>query len=154
MSDIKGFFGEYRWLSNFWFAPITVSLYQYEEIPTHYFKSTFKAATNEHAYQALKCVNRQDFDNILAADKPGKAKKLGRNIAIQPTWDIHKHDIMYYINLMKYTQHATLRVKLRQTGNVYLEETNTWNDTYWGVCNGKGENRLGHILMRIREELR
>jgi predicted NAD-dependent protein-ADP-ribosyltransferase YbiA (DUF1768 family) len=39
---------------------------------------------------------------------------------------------------------------LLSTGNKYIEETNTWGDTYWGVCNGVGENNLGKILMSIR----
>ena len=44
--------------------------------------------------------------------------------------------------------------KLLGTGDTYLEEGNTWNDTFWGVCNGVGENNLGRILMEVREELR
>ena len=35
-----------------------------------------------------------------------------------------------------------------------LIEGNTWNDTYWGVCNGVGKNTLGQLLMKIREEIR
>ena len=31
-----------------------------------------------------------------------------------------------------------------------LVEGNTWNDTLWGVCEGKGRNILGIILMEIR----
>jgi len=34
-----------------------------------------------------------------------------------------------------------------------LEETNTWGDKYWGVCNGEGENQLGKLLMKIRENI-
>lgn len=34
-----------------------------------------------------------------------------------------------------------------------LIEGNTWGDTFWGVCRGKGENNLGKILMRLRSEL-
>ena len=33
------------------------------------------------------------------------------------------------------------------------EETNHWNDTYWGVCNGVGQNMLGRMLMFIRDNL-
>ena len=35
-----------------------------------------------------------------------------------------------------------------------LIEGNNWKDTYWGVCHGKGQNNLGKLLMRIREENR
>lgn len=31
---------------------------------------------------------------------------------------------------------------------------NYWKDTYWGVCNGVGENHLGKLLMKIREKLK
>ena len=27
-------------------------------------------------------------------------------------------------------------------------------DFFWGVCNGKGENHLGKILMKVRDEIR
>jgi hypothetical protein len=33
-----------------------------------------------------------------------------------------------------------------------LVEGNTWNDRYWGVCRGVGQNKLGHLLMKLREE--
>ena len=33
-----------------------------------------------------------------------------------------------------------------------LEEGNTWADRVWGKVNGIGENRLGLILMQIRNE--
>ena len=41
---------------------------------------------------------------------------------------------------------------LQETRDFYLEETNWWNDTFWGVCNRKGKNILGHLLMKIRDE--
>lgn len=39
------------------------------------------------------------------------------------------------------------------TGNAELIEGNTWNDTFWGVCNGEGENNLGKLLMKVRTNL-
>lgn len=42
------------------------------------------------------------------------------------------------------------RKKLLATENALLVEGNTWNDTYWGVCNGVGKNTLGQLLMKIR----
>jgi predicted NAD-dependent protein-ADP-ribosyltransferase YbiA (DUF1768 family) len=43
-----------------------------------------------------------------------------------------------------------MKDKLMATGDAYLEETNTWDDVYWGVCNGVGKNMLGRMLMYIR----
>ena len=52
-----------------------------------------------------------------------------------------------------------LREKLLATGDTTLIEGTTWHDNYWGVCScekcgGRGKNRLGELLMEIREELR
>jgi predicted NAD-dependent protein-ADP-ribosyltransferase YbiA (DUF1768 family) len=60
---------------------------------------------------------------------------------------------MYDLNCQKYGV-PEFGDRLLETGNLYIEETNTWNDTYWGVCGGKGRNKLGKILMVIREDLR
>lgn len=40
-----------------------------------------------------------------------------------------------------------------RTGESILIEKNTWGDTYFGVCNGVGENNLGKDLMSIRYRL-
>jgi predicted NAD-dependent protein-ADP-ribosyltransferase YbiA (DUF1768 family) len=53
----------------------------------------------------------------------------------------------------KFSRNPELRVKLLNTGDLQLVEGNYWGDTFWGVCNGKGENHLGKILMRVRKEL-
>lgn len=61
---------------------------------------------------------------------------------------------MYEICKAKFSQNTELKKRLLSTGNEHLEEGNTWGDKIWGTVNGVGENRLGKILMRIREELR
>ncbi len=53
----------------------------------------------------------------------------------------------------KFTQHPDLRARLLATGNAELVE-HTKNDAYWGDGgDGTGENMLGKILMKVREEL-
>jgi len=44
--------------------------------------------------------------------------------------------------------------RLLQTGDAKLVLNNKWNDKFWGVCRGVGENWLGKILMEVRDELR
>ena len=61
---------------------------------------------------------------------------------------------MYDICFKKFSQSEELKKKLLDTGDQELIEGNYWNDTFWGVCEGKGQNHLGKILMQIREELR
>ena len=43
--------------------------------------------------------------------------------------------------------------ELIATGHLDLIEGNTWNDTFWGVCDGAGENNLGKLLMKVRASL-
>lgn len=43
---------------------------------------------------------------------------------------------------------------LEATGDAELIEGNHWGDTFWGVCNGVGQNNLGKLLMAIRSENR
>lgn len=61
---------------------------------------------------------------------------------------------MYEICKAKFSQNEELRDRLLATGDEYLEEGNTWGDRIWGTVNGICENRLGKILMRVREELK
>lgn len=51
-------------------------------------------------------------------------------------------------------KNSELGNKLEATGDSLLVEGNWWHDTFWGVCNGFGENNLGKLLMKIREELK
>lgn len=83
-----------------------------------------------------------------------EAKKLGRKVPLRPDWENVKERIMYEICLAKFSQNEELKEKLLLTGECALEECNTWGDKVWGTVNGEGENKLGKILMKIREELR
>lgn len=68
-------------------------------------------------------------------------------------WALVKRDIMLDILRLKFAT-PFMRDKLNATGERPLVEGNTWGDTYWGVCRGRGENHLGKILMQIRTENR
>lgn len=104
----------------------------------------------EAAFQAAKCPNRMaDFCNL----NPSEAKRLGRRVHLRSDWESVKDQVMYDVCLCKFTQNPELLHKLIQTGSAELVEGNTWGDKVWGVCDGIGENRLGKILMKIRDEL-
>jgi ribA/ribD-fused uncharacterized protein len=83
----------------------------------------------------------------------GAVKRLGRKMVLRDDWEEVKVDIMRDLLIQKFSQQPFRRLLLA-TGDSYLEETNTWNDTFWGVCNGKGKNQLGILLMEIRSYLR
>lgn len=109
--------------------------------------------TSEHAYQAAKTLDENEREVIRKASSPGIAKKLGRHCKIQPNWDNLKFGVMGEIVRNKFARNSELRVMLLQTEDAYLVEGNTWGDTIWGVCEGKGSNHLGKILMKVRREL-
>lgn len=134
---ISSFSDQYSFLSNF--HPSDV------EVGGRIFKNS------EAAYQSYKDLSRQDEFLLLT---PWEAKKLGRKVKIRSEWDSIKDNIMHMVVKAKFTQSATLTELILQTSDQDLIEGNYWKDTYWGVCEGVGQNKLGHILMRVREELR
>lgn len=143
VSEIRGFQGEYRFLSNFYPSPV---IYENHVYPTV-----------EHAYQAAKSTEFYWIRVIRESGSPGKAKNYGKLLtqggACRPDWEEVKVEIMYNLLLDKFQRNQDLQQKLVATGSAYLEETNEWNDTFWGVCRGKGQNVLGRLLMKVRSEL-
>lgn len=139
MKKIDSFKDEYFFLSNFYEAPV-----EYDGL---------KYMNSEAAFQAQKCefpAKRREFQKL----NPSKAKALGRKVTLREDWDEIKTTAMLEIVRNKFKQNKDLAKKLIETGDAYLEEGNWWGDKIWGVCNGEGENRLGKILMQVREELK
>lgn len=136
---IKEFRGKYYFLSNFYEAPITYEGITYQN--------------NEAAFQSAKVLDMSVREKFSILD-PSSAKRKGRHVQLRHDWEKVKFDIMYEICKAKFSQNAELKDKLLATGDEYLEEGNTWGDRIWGTVNGKGQNNLGKILMRVREELR
>ena len=138
---ICGFFGEYRFLSNFWNAPI-----EYDGIVY---------SSNEAAFQAQKCLDINEKLRFVGL-APDKAKELGREICLRPDWESVKLGVMEDIVRAKFTQNPALAELLLATGNRPLIEGNTWDDTFWGMSltTYEGKNNLGRILIKIRSELR
>jgi predicted NAD-dependent protein-ADP-ribosyltransferase YbiA (DUF1768 family) len=60
---------------------------------------------------------------------------------------------MYDVVSAKFANNRVLRDSLLATGTQEIVEGNTWGDTFWGQVNGKGQNKLGKLLMKIRDEL-
>ena len=133
---IDKFDGKYFFLSNFYPCEIKYDGLTYN--------------SSEALFQALKCVNSSDrklFIGLTAS----QSKKLGRKVNLRPDWESVKIDIMKLVIHEKFSQNPYLKKQLLCTENSTLIEGNTWNDTFWGVCNGVGENNLGKILMAERD---
>ncbi|HZZ44499.1 MAG TPA: NADAR family protein [Tepidisphaeraceae bacterium] len=110
--------------------------------------------TVEHAYQSAKTLDMAERRRIAALATPAEAKAAGRALKYRADWEQVKFDVMEQCVRYKFTHHPELAAELLATGNAYLEEGNTWNDQIWGVYQGKGDNRLGKLLMKVRGELR
>lgn len=139
MEIIHFFRGNYFFLSNMYKTPVTYNGLTYQ--------------SSEAAFQAQKTLDeniRKTFTTLSGIE----SKELGRKILIREDWNKIKINIMREILYCKFTQNPTLKDKLIETEDLILIEGNTWNDTYWGVCNEEGENMLGRLLMELRSNLK
>lgn len=136
---INQFTGKYFFLSNFAPSLLTVDEITYPTV--------------EHAFQAMKTLDPAERAQIAAVATPAAAKWAGRKVALREDWEQVKVEIMEELVRQKFSDPAYAD-QLRATGEEELVEGNTWNDRFWGVCRGQGQNHLGKILMRVREELR
>lgn len=134
---INNFRGKYFFLSNFSDSKIILN------------DITFNNA--EAAFQSFKNLTKQKQFVEL---NPSIAKRKGRHIKLRHDWDNIKDDVMYQVVKAKFEQNEELKKKLLDTRDEYLEESTTWKDAYWGTYNGRGKNKLGKILMRVRSELK
>jgi ribA/ribD-fused uncharacterized protein len=139
--QISGFFGQFRFLSNFFILDEGVGLGEL------IFPSV------EHAYQAAKWPVhlRSQFVEITS----GQAKKLGKaapQLNVK-TWNKNKVELMRNLVYQKFEKNIKLRKMLMETDGYTLDERNNWGDVFWGMNEkGEGENQLGKILMVVREK--
>jgi N-glycosidase YbiA len=138
MKPIDSFSGEFHFLSNF--SPSVV----------HYENMEFRSV--EHAYQAAKSLDENIRVKIRDAKSPAAAKKMGGSVKLRADWEGIKLNIMFELLKEKFANQE-LRQLLLNTKTAELIEGNWWNDQFYGVCRGKGQNHLGKMLMRIREEI-
>lgn len=162
MKDILGFDGENAYLSNFYKCevPIKLEIEDGDAIRTYF----FMFSSSEAAFQGFKLFS--DVDHPTKSElaeftkyteyTPSKSKAMGRRQ--RPSFNVNywnrvRNSVMEKILVAKFTHNKDLGEKLCKTGSVYIEETNDWNDKYWGVCDGVGENTLGKLLMKVRAQL-
>lgn len=113
--------------------------------------------TVEHAFQWKKfeSTNKSLADKILKAKSPWAVKQLsnnGENRRID--WPEVKLAIMEELLREKIRQHVDVRDVLISTGEKKIIE-NSPVDDFWGIGpHGDGENHVGKLLLKIREELK
>ena len=157
---IDNYRGDYAFLSNFYYSPITVRM---EYLPGLFHRLAFP--TLEHAYQASSVARFSDVLIIQSLREPGDAKRAAHEMQSVNDWHDRRLkvmnkliDIKFWLDIDVFTHLdgyiPEITKKLLDTGEEMLIEGNTWGDVYWGVCNGTGENNLGKLQMRRRAHLR
>lgn len=145
MQKINSFSGKYYFLSNFYTYPMVYEGIQYQNA--------------EAAFQGQKCQNETLRAKKYSTLTPNLAKREGRREKLPEGWDNITTKIMHDILLVKFSI-PELRESLLATGDAELEEGNNWHDNNWGNCTCprckdiEGKNRLGKMLMQVREELK
>ena len=113
--------------------------------------------TAEHFYQAQKFAGTPNEEAIRRCPSPMLAKRsatAARGEYPRSDWPKVKEDVMFMVLRAKFAQHPDLRMLLFESGDRKLVE-HTEEDAYWGDAgDGSGQNRLGHLLMQVRDELR
>lgn len=112
--------------------------------------------TTEHYFQAQKFAGTPHVEQIRLAKNPKDAAEMGRDRSrsLRKDWEQVKEDIMRRCVLKKFETHPDICKILLSTGDEELVE-NSPIDYYWGCGkDGSGKNRLGVILMEVREILR
>ena len=112
--------------------------------------------TTEHYFQAKKFENSSYEEAIRKSNSPMLAARMGRSRKhpLRKDWESVKETVMSCALHAKFTQHEDLRELLLTTGTRTIIEASP-TDRYWGEGSDRtGKNRLGVLLMRLREQLR
>ncbi len=144
---------------------MTIYFYSIREVPYGCFSNFSRHGftsdghwwkTSEHYFQAQKFVGTEGFDWVREASAPKIAADRGRDrrFPLRQDWDQVKDAVMRRAVRAKFAAHADIREILLSTGEAEIVE-NAPGDYYWGCGkDGSGKNRLGEILMEVRDEFR
>ncbi len=116
--------------------------------------------TAEHAYQAGKPRRPEVKAWLMAAPTPALLAMAAHGLYywdISPGWSTLKFDRMKRVLKAKFSQHEDLKQLLLDTRTARLVESATVDspvNRLWGEVSGVGQNKLGELLMEVREDLR
>lgn len=158
-------------LSNFYATPVVFEGRTYPSVEHAYQSAKFFSVdwsiVNEEAKQEIReSLKLRGYaeDIVYSNDLFTDTRMTAGNIKIiadvlrkydyvDKNWEDKRIKIMINLLLQKFNTEDVVN-KLNETDEKELIEGNTWNDTLWGVCDGKGRNILGVILMEIRKMTR
>lgn len=138
---IDSFRGRYHFLSNFY--PLIVE-----------FRGKSHSSV-EAAFQSEKCRFTNKKYNVMKTLNCGGVRSIERNNRMD--WEKRKVKTMELILRSKFNI-PKLKKLLKKTYKHKIVNVNCWHDVFWGVCmcskhRGTGQNMLGWLLMKIRNDL-
>lgn len=142
---INTFNGPYKFLSNFFWSELEFEGLRYSSV--------------EHAFQAAKLRTndeRAEWGFTSTELSFGEAKRLGRQVSLRSDWKDIRENVMFACLEAKFANPALSR-KLLNTGEKELIDGHSGSpDLIWGYHfpSQAGQNRLGHLLMTLREQIR
>ena len=154
-NNITAFYSSQSPLSNFY-----PSVFQVED-------QTFTCAEQYLTIvKARRFGDEEKVNQLLNCNSPSKMKFLAKSIKgyNHTTWRNECQDLVYQGILQKFKQSDNLTDFLLQTGDSLIVEASldkSWgvgirmnNRDIWDEKKHNGDNRLGKILMKVREELK
>ena len=140
---ITTFRNEHSWLSNM------------AECEIKYGDLVFKST--EAFYQAMKTKDK-DIRALFTKYDGQTSKREGRKLSLRSDWEIVKDDVMKFALSKKFSKEP-FKSLLLSTGDVDIIEGNYWHDNYFGSCTcakcgNRGLNKLGKMIMEIRNNLK
>lgn len=143
---------QHRYLSNFYLVDVEYLGIIYPSSEHAY----MSAKSNEEVVIDGKTYNWKYFCQKRDT-RPGRIKGESKFLTLPDNWDTIKVQVMYDCLVSKFSN-PQLRGWLLATGHQNIQEGNWHHDTFWGVdlrVNPNiGENNLGRLLMRVRDEIR
>lgn len=136
--SINNFTGKYEFLSNFYNHPLVFDGVEYSNA--------------EAAFQAQSAADKgskRKFARLSGI----KAKAYGHRIVHRDDWDENTQDLVMRDILAAKFKDKELAEKLCNTGDEELINMNQFRDDYWGVTMRGGRNKLGLMLMELRDKL-
>ena len=138
----KAFSGDLDFLSNMYKSPMIVNGISYSSL--------------EAAYQSFKELDKKERFKFSKMNGY-QAKGYWRNNpdGVRLDWIEIRVEVMRRLLYIKFSN-LDLIMRLLNTGDMELVETNFWHDGFWGSCTcprcgNKGQNQLGKLLMEVRE---
>ncbi len=122
-----------------------------------------RVLTSEHLYQALKFPDHPDVQkSILSKPSPIHCKMIAKSKVnrekVRKDWEDVQLEVMEFCLKVKLLYHwVKFGNLLRASEGKEIVEISSKKDTYWGKKNSDeglvGENHLGKLLMKLRDEL-